>query len=432
MTYEEAVQYIHSVYWKGSRMGLGRTRDLLARLGNPQEKLKFIHIAGTNGKGSTAAMLASILKCAGYRTGLYTSPYIHRFNERMQVDGIPIPDDELAALVGEVRPHAEAMPQRPTEFELITALAFLFFARRGCEIVVLEVGMGGRLDSTNVIDTPEMAVITAIGLDHTEYLGETLAEIAGEKAGILKEGGIAVSYGGEPEADAVIRRAAEERHVELISPDFSQLTVLESDLTGQKFRYWGETWEIPFLGEYQVRNAAVVLETVYALRQKRGWWILREQIREGLLATRWRGRLEILNLHPLVLVDGSHNPQGVRATARSLRQYFPKGDIVFLIGVSSDKDVPHMGEALVPLAREFITTCSQNFKAMSSEELAGKLREQTSLPVTAAASVEEACRLALARAGESGRVCAIGSLYLVGEVTQEFERLLDRANKKSL
>ena len=194
MNATEAIEYIHSVCWKGSIPGLGRTNALLEKMGNPHRSLKFIHIAGTNGKGSTAAMTASILQKAGYKTGLYTSPYIYRFNERMQIDGEQIPDEELAEITAWIKPFADSMEEAPTEFELVSCIAFEYFMRNGCDIVVLEVGMGGALDSTNVIEVPEVAVITNIGLDHTDFLGNTLAEIATTKAGIFKEGGSAVVY----------------------------------------------------------------------------------------------------------------------------------------------------------------------------------------------------------------------------------------------
>ena len=203
MTVQEALTYIHSVCWKGSVPGLERTQELLERMGNPEKSLRFVHIAGTNGKGSTAAMTASILRQAGYTTGLYTSPYILRFHERMQVNGVEISDEELADVTEFVRPHAEAMADHPTEFELVSCIAFEYFKRKGCDIVVLEVGMGGELDSTNVIDTPEVAVITNIGLDHTEYLGDTLEKVASAKAGIIKAGGTAVLYRSTPSVEAV-------------------------------------------------------------------------------------------------------------------------------------------------------------------------------------------------------------------------------------
>ena len=208
MNYESAMEYIHAVQWAGHKPGLTRTRTLLAALGNPHKQLKFVHVAGTNGKGSTAAMLASCLRAAGYHVGLYTSPFINRFNERIQMDGKQIGDEELVRLVEKIKPAADAMTDVPTEFEIITALGMLYFAEKHCDIVVLEVGLGGTLDSTNVIEAPECAVITALGMDHVKELGPTIADIASAKAGIIKENSPVVSYGGVPEADAVIEKKA--------------------------------------------------------------------------------------------------------------------------------------------------------------------------------------------------------------------------------
>ena len=222
MTYQEALAYIHAVHWQGHKPGLARTRALLAALGDPHKQLRFVHVAGTNGKGSTAAMLDSCLRCAGYKVGLFTSPYIIRFNERIQVNGAPIPDGDLVRLVEQVRPAAAAMADVPTEFELITALGMIYFAQQRCDIVVLEVGLGGALDSTNVIDPPECAVITALGMDHVKELGPTLADIAAAKAGIIKPGSPVVSYGGAPEADRVIAAAAAAQNAPLTAADFSR------------------------------------------------------------------------------------------------------------------------------------------------------------------------------------------------------------------
>ena len=286
MTYEEALKYIHSVNWVGSKLGLERTRELLGKLGRPHEQLKFIHIAGTNGKGSTAAMLASILERAGYRTGLYTSPFINRFNERMQVNGEQIPDAVLAELTERIQPYADAMEDAPTEFELITALAMEYFLQEKCDIVVLEAGMGGELDSTNVIGAPEAAVIAAMGLDHVKELGPAMADIARAKAGIIKAGGAVVSYGGNPEADEVFARTCRERGAVLRSPDFLQIVPGPFGLDGQRFSYgpWTDL-QIPLAGRYQLNNAAVVLETVAVLRE-RGWAISDAAVRQGLAATR--------------------------------------------------------------------------------------------------------------------------------------------------
>ena len=270
MTIEQAMELIHGVAWRGSRAGLARVRELLHRLGDPQDGLQFVHIAGTNGKGSTAAMLASILRAAGYTTGLFTSPYLERFAERMQVNGVPVPDAEFAAVCEALQPCIAAMDDPPTEFELVTAAAMLWFRRRGCDVVVLEVGLGGRLDATNVIAAPACAVITNIGLDHTEILGDTLEQIAREKAGILKPGTRAVSYPQTPEVRAVLHEICAQRGIPLTEVDAAAIAPLTDGVDGQTFTYRGAEYTLPLLGAHQLRNAAVALETVTALRA-RGW-----------------------------------------------------------------------------------------------------------------------------------------------------------------
>ena len=419
MTYEEALSYIHSICWKGSKLGLDRTRELLGKLGDPQKELKFIHIAGTNGKGSTAAMLSSILEEAGYRVGLYTSPFINRFNERMQVNHQPIPDEELAALTEYVRPHADAMADSPTEFELITALAMVWFARQKCDIVVLEVGMGGELDSTNIIDVPEAAVIAAMGLDHVKELGPTMADIARAKAGIIKEGGRVVSYGGNPEADEVIAAVCRARNASLCQPDFSAIVPGDFSLEGQTFSYKG--WRglrIPLVGAYQMNNAAVVLETVEVLRQ-RGWSVSDEAVRQGLADTRWPARFEVLRRDPVFIVDGGHNPHGIRATAESLSRLFPGRKITFVTGVMADKDVEHILGLIVPLAEQFFTVRPDNPRAMDAGELAARI-EAMGAKATACASVQDGVDRAIQAEGPHGVACALGSLYMSGEVRSCF------------
>ena len=419
MTYEEALSYIHSICWKGSKLGLDRTRELLGKLDGPQKELKFIHIAGTNGKGSTAAMLSSILEEAGYRVGLYTSPFINRFNERMQVNHQPIPDEELAALTEYVRPHADAMADSPTEFELITALAMVWFARQKCDIVVLEVGMGGELDSTNIIDVPEAAVIAAMGLDHVKELGPTMADIARAKAGIIKEGGRVVSYGGNPEADEVIAAVCRARNASLCQPDFSAIVPGDFSLEGQTFSYKG--WRglrIPLVGAYQMNNAAVVLETVEVLRQ-RGWSVSDEAVRQGLADTRWPARFEVLRRDPVFIVDGGHNPHGIRATAESLRLLFPGRKITFVTGVMADKDVEHILGLIVPLAEQFFTVRPDNPRAMDAGELAARI-EAMGAKATTCASVQDGVDRAIQAEGPHGVACALGSLYMSGEVRSCF------------
>ena len=420
MNYSEALSYIHSVCWKGSVPGLSRTRELLGKLGNPEQSLKFIHIAGTNGKGSTAAMLASILEEAGYTVGLYTSPFINRFNERMQVNHTCIGDEELAELTDYVRPYADSMADSPTEFELITAIAMEFFKRKHCDIVVLEVGMGGALDSTNVIDTPEVAVIAAMGFDHTRELGSTMTEIASAKAGIIKPHGDVVIYGQNPEAEAVFERVAAEQHSTLSRPDYSQLIPGDFSLEGQSFSYG--TWKdlrIPLVGAYQLNNAAVVLTAVEVLRRK-GWSISDDAVREGLAHTRWPARFEVLHRDPVFIVDGGHNPHGIKATAESLQRIFPGQKFVFVTGVLADKDVEHILGLIVPMARRFYTVTPPNPRAMQADVLAQRIQAMgaDAIPCN---SIPQAVASAMDFAGPDGVVCALGSLYMSGDVRNCFQ-----------
>ena len=299
MNAEQAIAYIHSVCWKGSIPGLGRTQELLKKMGNPEKKLKFVHIAGTNGKGSTAAMTASILSKAGYRTGLYTSPYIYRFHERIQVDGVEISDEDLTEITEYVKPLADSMAQSPTEFELVCCIAFEYFYRKKCDIVVLEVGMGGAWDATNVIEVPEVAVITNIGLDHTEYLGDTVEKIAETKSGIFKPHGHAVVYRSTPSVEAVYERVCAERDVSLRKADFDGLVLKAHTLEGQVFDCGSrKSLVLPLLGDHQLHNASVVLSIADTLIGE-GWKISEQNICDGIRDVRWpvRHRLPEAALH---------------------------------------------------------------------------------------------------------------------------------------
>jgi len=420
MNYNEALSYIHSICWKGSVPGLSRTQELLAKIGNPERKLKFIHIAGTNGKGSTATMLSSILEKGGVKVGLYTSPYINRFNERMQINHVCISDEEVAELTTFIQPHADSMSDVPTEFELITAIAMEYFARHECDVVVLEVGMGGALDSTNVIDTPELAIITAMGLDHTKELGENMAEIAANKGGIIKDNGDVVIYGQNEEAVPVFERICKEKNCRLFTPDYSALTAGEYSLDGQTFSYGSLTdLRISLVGTYQLNNAAVVITAAQVLRDK-GWPITDETIRAGLAEATWPARFEILQRNPVFIVDGGHNPHGILATAESLRRIFPGKTFTFVTGVMADKDVESILGLLVPMAKRFYTVRPQNPRAMKADVLAERI---ASLGVEAipCESVADGVHKAIAFAGEDGVVCAVGSLYMSGEVRECFE-----------
>lgn len=418
MNYEQALDYIHAIHWQGHKPGLERTQTLLEALGRPQDKLRFVHIAGTNGKGSTAAMLDSCLRQAGYKTGLFTSPFINRFNERIQIDGQPIPDQDLVRLVERVQPVAQAMTDLPTEFELITALGMLYFAQQHCDIVVLEVGLGGALDSTNVIAAPECAVITALGMDHVKELGPTLADIAAAKAGIIKPGCPVVSYGGEPEADKVIADVARARHAPLSVVDFGRLHRTSSSLDGLVFDFDGmEGLTLPLLASYQPRNAAVAITALRVLRN-RGWNIPDEAIRRGLAQVSWPGRFELLRRDPPFLLDGSHNAHGMRATVASLRERFPGEKFVFLISIMADKDSDDMLKLLLPLAKCFVTVTAPSPRAIPAADLAAQITALGGVAEAAdtiPAGVHRADALA-----DGGPVAALGTLYFSGPVRLTF------------
>ena len=415
MTAEQAIEYIHSVCWKGSIPGLGRTQELLALMGNPQDQLKYIHIAGTNGKGSTAAMTASILRKAGYRTGLYTSPYIYRFNERMQIDGEQIPDAELAEITAWVKPLAQSMQECPTEFELVSCIAFEYFKRNNCDIVVLEVGMGGALDSTNVIKTPEVAVITNIGLDHTDVLGSTVEDIAATKAGIFKEGGNAVIYRGTPGVEAVFEEICAQRNVALKKADFDSLKLISHGLEGQLFDCGKrKALELPLLGDHQLHNAAVVLSIADTLIEK-GWNITEENIRDGIREVSWPGRFDIMRHDPLFIIDGGHNPQCIEALVKNIQDYLADRKVIVLTGVLADKDYADMYKPVMPLVEEFVCITPPNPRKLDAALLAQHLTE-AGAAACANETMEDGVRTAMDKAGKDGVVLCFGSLYSIGAI----------------
>ncbi len=417
MSYESTLAYIGSAKWQRSKPGLERTRELLRCLGNPEKQLKFVHVAGTNGKGSTAACIASVLQQAGYKTGLYISPYINRFNERMQINGEEIPDDELEQIVDEIRPFADAMEDTPTEFEVITAVAMKYFLNNGAEIVVLEVGLGGELDSTNVIDTPEVAVITAIGLDHTALLGNTLPEVASAKAGIIKAGGLVCAYPADDDVTAVFEKKCRDVGASLTMTDMSTLSVKSIELDGCTFDFGGlKDVFVPLAGSYQPWNASVAI-TACRLLSSRGWKITDEDILKGLSKVRWPGRFEVLMRHPVFVLDGAHNPHGIKATVASLKEHFGDRKLTFVMGVMADKDVSHMVDMIVPLADRIYTARPENYRAMDPMDLARQfhLKGAMALPCP---SIQRAVDEAIAHAGPDGVVIALGSLYFSSDIRQ--------------
>ena len=422
MTLDEALRYIHEVCWKGTIPGLERIQALLDAMGNPERKCKYVHVTGTNGKGSTCAMVASILRKAGYKTGLYTSPYLIRFNERIQINGEQISDADICELTEYVKPFAESIFERPTEFEMVTAIGFEYFARHKCDIVVCEVGMGGEFDATNVIPAPEAAVICNIGLDHTEVLGDTLEKIAGAKAGIIKPGCDAVLYRERPSVEAVFEERCKALNAPLHKADFDSLHLLSHSLEGQVF-----DWErfhalrLPLLGEHQLHNAAVALTTARVL-QKRGWKITDEQIREGIESVRWPGRFELMRKDPMFIIDGGHNPQCIEALVKNIRDYLPGRELTVLTGVLGDKDFHCMYRDVAQYAKEFITITPANPRALTAEKLADYLR-QFGKPVTACDVVADGVRLAIEHAGKDGVVLCYGSLYMIGDIDAALQTL---------
>jgi dihydrofolate synthase/folylpolyglutamate synthase len=415
MTQQEAIDYIEHYTWSVTKLGLERTRALLAAMGDPQKELKFIHVAGSNGKGSTCAMLESVLRQAGYRTGLYISPHIQDFRERMQVNGENIPGETLAAITDEVRQVADKMEDHPSQFELVTAIALTYFRRAGCDIVVLEVGLGGALDSTNAIDAPEVAVITNIGLEHTEYLGHTLGEIAAAKGGIIKPGCQVACYDCAPEVLSVIGNICKEKEVPLHRVDMSQITPLDHSLEGQTFLWRDRQLDLPLLGRHQLHNVAVVLETVEVLRE-RGWQISPEAVEDGLAQVKWPARFEVLNREPLFLLDGGHNPQCAQALAANLEDYLPGEKLTFLLGILGDKDYGAMLDLLCPYAGYVVCVTPDSPRALPAQALAEEVARR-GLPVTVCDSLEKAIVASLDR----GRpVMAFGSLYLAGSVRTAF------------
>lgn len=429
MTYDEALAFIHSVSWQGSRPGLERIRILCDRLGNPQDKLRFVHVTGTNGKGSTCAMTESILRHAGYRTGLFTSPFIRYFNERMMINGLPVTNEALARVTEKVKPLAEAMEDKPTEFELITAIAFQLFFEENCDIVVLEVGMGGRLDSTNIINSPLVSVITGVSLDHTAYLGDTVAKIAAEKAGIIKTGCPALYCGVDVpgkapagEAYNVVSDKAEELSAPFYTCDYGKLNIKKADLDGFVFDYKERRdLYIPLLGMYQPSNAAKALEVTDILISE-GYSISEEAVQHGLANVKWRARFEKLYSSPVVLYDGGHNPEGIDAAVRTIKAYFPGRRINILTGVMADKDYTAMAAELSPYVDKVYTVTPDNPRSLPCTELA---EVYSALGHSAKAYTD--IYTAFSDAVEESRISGVpliclGSLYMYAELMDAKER----------
>ena len=417
MTYEEALQYFEQTDLRGSYLGLEEISKVLDRLGNPEKQLKFVHVAGTNGKGSTATLLESCLRKAGYRVGLYTSPHLVRYNERFKVNGEEISDELLASATERVKAVVDTLEKAPTQFELMTCIGFCCFLEAGCDIVVLEVGLGGRADTTNVIPVPEAAVITRIGLEHTEILGDTLEKITAEKAGIVKAGGTVILCDPTREVFGVTEEICRRQGAELILSDPAEAKPLTRSVEGQKFS-WKQYPEISLslLGKHQLQNGCTALATLEALRGK-GWDIPEEAVLEGFRTAVWPGRFECVSTQPTVIIDGGHNQQCAEAIADALKEYFPGKKCTFLIGVMADKNFKGIFDALLPLAEKILAVTPDSPRALKAPRLCEKLGEEygyfNAIPYE---TLDDALKALMQGATAEDLICICGSLYMVGDV----------------
>ena len=421
MTTQQAIEALHALPRMGQGApGLARMQNLCDHLGNPEKELQCIHIAGTNGKGSLAAMTSSILTAAGYKTGLTISPYVVDFRERFQIDGEMIPPRTLANLTEKVLDAIDAIEaeggEKPVEFEAVTALAFLWFAREKCDLVVLETGLGGRCDATNVVPHKLVAAITKIGYDHMEVLGDTLDKIAAEKAGIIKEGTVVVNYPDQPaEAMGPILTAAAEAHTSIITPDKDDLTLLRGKRLENRIDYGGYRAALGLPGTHQANHAAMAVEIALALWREFGYDISDDAILQGLADARMPARIEVLHRHPLLLLDGCHNPDGAKMLAATLTRADFEENLVGVLGVLADKDYKDMLSDLAPCFAKIYTVTPNCPRALSAEELQKEARFHTD--AEAADSVADAIRKAVDYADENNLagVVVCGSLYLAAE-----------------
>lgn len=418
MNYNEAIEYLNSRAKFGERSNLNRVKNLMHYLGNPQDKLNYVHIAGTNGKGSTSSFCFSMLKEAGYNVGLFTSPYVQKFNERIQTSNGHISDDDVAQIIKKIHDIIKRNfdeDNSPTWFECLTAMGFVYFDIKKCEVVVLEVGIGGTIDSTNIIKTPYVSVITTINYDHMELLGNTLEEIAEKKAGIIKENGTAVVY---PQCESVLdvfRNKCKEINTKIIEVSKNNVNEEEYNLNGIKFTYKDYNLQTKMLGKYQMYNASVAVEAIEVLRSK-GFIISKENILNGILKSSWPGRMEIVNNLPLLIIDGAHNIQGTLNLVTNLKVLCPNKKFVFIVGVLSKKDYKSMIEPFFEIAKEFVTVTPRVFhsEGLLAEDLANDIKK-LGYNAKHASSIEIAIQMAISIADENNcHICAFGSLYYIG------------------
>ncbi len=419
MTFNEALEYIHSLLKFGIHPGLSRMDTLLQILGNPHKNIKCVHVAGTNGKGSTSTAISTILIEAGYNVGLYTSPYVTHFLERVQYNGQPIDEKLFAKCVEIIKPEIEKMSEQGaqiTEFEALTATAFLCFSELNVDVLVLEVGLGGRLDATNVIDTPLVNVITSLSLDHTAVLGDKIEQIAFEKCGTIKQNGTLVCSYGQPEsAMNVIKTICDEKDNTLIIPDESSVTIKNQSVLGTHFIYNKQEYHISMSGTHQVQNMTTVIETVNVLKEK-GYTITEENIKNGILKAKLPARVEVISKNPLVILDGGHNEDGAKAFYNAVKDCFDSNKKLFVIaGMMNDKAVENSLKSLISKADTFIAVTPENPRAMKAEDL-GEIAKKYCHNVITCDNANSAVDSVKTKITENDMLFVVGSLYLAGEV----------------
>jgi len=419
MNYAEALKYIEKIEYFGSKPGLERISELMKVLGDPQEQLKVIHVAGTNGKGSTTAMLTYILKEHGYKVGTYTSPHLESYNERFMVDANNISDEKFAEYVTLVKDACEGLTDKPTVFEVLTAIAFKYFYDEKVDYVVLEVGLGGRFDATNLIKKPVLSVITSISFDHVEFLGDTLEKIAFEKAGIIKENCPCVLYRQSDEVRNVIETVCREKNSRLYYAEEETVTVLKQDVEGTIFSVKNEYMDlknvsIKLIGDYQIKNACLVLLSVSALRLN-GAELKEELVLRGIERARWHGRMEIVGKDPLILLDGAHNTDGITMLSSSLKKYFNGRKITLLVGILGDKEYGKMVETIAPLASNIVFTEPRSERKWDIEKLEG-FEKLGNINIYKQSDIKKAFDIAKEVSDKDDVICCAGSFYLIGEI----------------
>lgn len=419
MTYAESLEYIKKASGRGSRLGLERISVLMEKLGNPQDKTKIIHVTGTNGKGSFSAMLTSVLKNSGYKVGSFSSPAITKVTDSFRIDCEEISENDFAEIMNVIYPVCESMDDKPTEFEILTAIAFEMFVRKRCDIAVVECGMGGDCDSTNVIKSPVLSVITNVRKDHCSFLGNTIDEIASHKAGIIKPDR-PVFFGGKDVPEIVVQ-TARKNNSELFTVNPFDIKA-EYSLSGTQFTYKGIKINLPLLGTYQLNNAMNVLSCIEILKNQ-GFDITDNAVKDGLNNAKWHGRFEILRRNPPVIFDGSHNPDGITRTAESIEKYFDKKRVVMLIGVMADKEYNLYADILGKYIDCVFTVKPDNPRSLDCQTLAGIFSEK-GIHACAFHELDWGVQSAYSYAREKNLpLIALGSLYMYREFTEALDKI---------